>query len=81
MSESRFVWRGTRVPFRDGETIAVALGHAGVLDLGRGCDGVALRYFCGVGACQGCLVRVDGRIVEACLEPAAPDLSVAALED
>ena len=81
MSAPTFIWRGAPVPFRDGETIAVALGHAGVLDLGRAPDGVAMRYFGGVGACQGCLVRVNGRTVEACLAPAVAGLAVTGLDD
>lgn len=80
MSGPTFAWRGRLVPFRDGESIAVALGHAGVFDLGMGPEAVAMRYFCGVGACQGCLVRVDGRIVEACLAPAVAGQAVTGLD-
>ncbi|HSX73672.1 MAG TPA: 2Fe-2S iron-sulfur cluster-binding protein, partial [Shinella sp.] len=39
------------------------------------------RYFCGIGACQCCLVRVDGLAKEACLEPAEENIRVTALED
>lgn len=53
-----FAWQGTPVPFRAGESVASALGRAGVRDFG---------VFCGIGQCQGCLVRIDGRVTEACL--------------
>jgi len=53
-----FDWKGAAVPFRAGETVASALMRSGVRDFGP---------FCGIGQCQGCLVRVDGRVTEACL--------------
>lgn len=81
MSEATFTWRGRPVPFRPGESIAAALLHAGISDLGSDAAGGQLRYFCGIGACQNCLVRVDGRTVESCLAPARPGASVTAMED
>jgi aerobic-type carbon monoxide dehydrogenase small subunit (CoxS/CutS family) len=80
MSAGSFLWRGRAVPFAPGETIAAALAHAGVLDMGRDQAGNAVRYFCGIGACQGCLVRCEGRIVEACLTPAMDGAVVAAVD-
>lgn len=68
---STFNWLGTRVPFRRGETLAAALRRAGVDDLGSANGGLRARFFCGIGACQGCLVSVNGGApVEACLTPA-----------
>lgn len=70
MRSGNFTWQGQTIPFRAGETIAAALADAGIGDLGRDGAGAGLRYFCGIGACQSCLVRIDGRTVEACLTPA-----------
>ena len=81
MSGATFLWRGEPVPFGPGETIASALAHAGVRSFGRDGAGRALHYFCGIGACQTCLVRVGDRITEACLTPSASGLDVRALED
>lgn len=58
MSDASFSWNGSPVPFRPGETLAAALLRAN--------HGLP-RYFCGIGACQSCVVRCDGRIVEACI--------------
>jgi len=62
-----FLFNGTVVPFEAGEAIAAALDRAGVVSLGDGQDGCGARYFCGVGACQACVVSVDGTRMEACL--------------
>ncbi len=75
MSEASFYWMGRSIPYREGESIASALEAAGVMSYGLmpTCEA---RFFCGIGACQGCLVRVEGRVVEACLAPAAERLQV-----
>lgn len=66
-----FLWAGDPVVFRHGETFAAALRRAGIDDLGPATGQLRLRYFCGIGACQACLVSVDGASpVEACLTPA-----------
>lgn len=66
-----FLWAGDPVVFRRGETFAAALRRAGIDDLGPATGQLRLRYFCGIGACQTCLVSVDGASpVEACLTPA-----------
>jgi aerobic-type carbon monoxide dehydrogenase small subunit (CoxS/CutS family) len=51
-------WQGRPVPFTAGESVASALGRAGIRGFG---------LFCGIGQCQGCLVEIDGRTAEACL--------------
>lgn len=76
MSSNSFTWNGRQVAFRTGETIATALSTAGVQDFGPDLLGQSGRYFCGVGACQGCLVSVDGRIRESCLTPACVGLAI-----
>lgn len=61
-------WLEQAVPFCQGETIAAALRRAGIDDLGVATGGMRGRYFCGIGACQACLVSVNGAApVEACL--------------
>ncbi len=61
------LWNGQRVAFRAGESLASALARAGVVDLGRAATGQTRVLFCGIGQCQNCLVRVGGRLTEACL--------------
>jgi predicted molibdopterin-dependent oxidoreductase YjgC len=76
MSAPTILWNGRPVPFRPGESIGTALGAAGVVAFGHDPAGRATRWFCGVGACQSCLVRVGDRLVEACLTPASDGLVV-----
>lgn len=80
MSRGSFTWCGEAVAFRPGDSIAMALIRAGARDLGVDGAGCQLRYFCGIGACQNCLVDIDGATVEACLTPAAEGLTVETLE-
>jgi aerobic-type carbon monoxide dehydrogenase small subunit (CoxS/CutS family) len=76
MNGGCFLWRGGPIPFEAGESIAIALAKAGVRELGAGGAGQGLRYFCGIGACQNCLVAIDGAVVEACLTPARDGVHV-----
>ena len=76
MSAGRFFWRGQPIGFRQGESIAAALMRAGEHDMGVDDIGGQLRYFCGIGACQNCLVIIDGTVIESCLTPAADGLQV-----
>lgn len=71
-----FSFDGTLVPCTGNETIATALDRAGIRILGPGQNDCAGRYFCGIGACQACVVSVDGARMEACLTPARVGLSV-----
>jgi len=71
------LWQGRTVPFRPGEPLASALLRAGVTVLGAGPAGQPRAVFCGIGQCQGCLVRVEGRLREACLTPCREGLLVA----
>lgn len=77
MSGATFFWRDRAIAFNEGESIAAALTAAGILTFGPDPAGRETRYFCGIGACQCCLVKVDGRLVEACLTPARAGLRVA----
>lgn len=76
MTGAAFFWMGRAIPFREGESIASALDAAGVFCFGPATPPTENRFFCGIGACQGCLVRVDGKIREACLTPASARLQV-----
>jgi len=50
-----------------GETLAAALLAAGIRALGRNpVDGTPRGLFCAMGACQECVVLVDGSTAEAC---------------
>lgn len=80
MIKQTFQWQGHTIPFRTGESLAAALGAAGVVSFGSGPLGEETRYFCGIGACQNCLLRVDGLIREACITSARPGMQVEALE-
>lgn len=69
---------GHEVPAYDGETIAAVLVRSGRISWRRTRHGDRPRgLFCGIGACQDCLVSVDGvRGVRACLAPAFPEAYV-----
>jgi sarcosine oxidase subunit alpha len=51
-----------------GESLAAALLAAGIRRLGEG-PGSPRAAFCMMGTCQQCLVRVDGKLAQACLTP------------
>lgn len=74
-----FFWDDEPIPFEPFETIAAALDRAGVVALGDAQASGVGRYFCGIGACQGCIVAVDGVRMEACLTPARPGQRVLAV--
>ncbi|MEO3471459.1 2Fe-2S iron-sulfur cluster-binding protein [Roseomonas sp. CAU 1739] len=55
-----------------GESLAAALIAAGLWRFGEGEDPARPHTaFCMMGVCQQCLLRVDGRLVQACLTPVA----------
>jgi hypothetical protein len=61
-------WRDSKVPFRPGESLAYTLLRETTAGCGTSVSGQTYGLFCGIGACQGCLVDVEGRgTVEACL--------------
>ena len=69
---------GRELPAYDGDTIAAVLVRDGRVSWRRTRIGDRPRgLFCGIGACQDCLVTVDGvRGVRACLAPALPEAYV-----
>ncbi|WP_137124519.1 2Fe-2S iron-sulfur cluster-binding protein [Roseomonas sp. HF4] len=61
---------GQPVAAHPGESLAAALIAASILRFGEGEDPARPRTaFCMMGVCQQCLLRVDGRLVQACLTP------------
>lgn len=63
---------GHEVSAHPGESLAAAMIGVGILRFGDGEDAERPRTaFCMMGVCQQCLVRVDGRRVQACLTPVA----------
>ena len=62
-----------------GESLAAALIAAGHWRFGEGEDPTRPRTaFCMMGVCQQCLLRVDGRLVQACLTPVVAGQQVTA---
>ena len=82
MSDFLVLVDGTPMPAEDGDTVAA------VLMRGRQVAWRRTRHrdqprglFCGMGACQDCLVTVDGVAgVRACIAPAAPGMTVTTSE-
>ncbi|MFM7416362.1 MAG: 2Fe-2S iron-sulfur cluster-binding protein [Alphaproteobacteria bacterium] len=61
---------GQPVAAHPGESLAAALIAAGLWRFGEGEDPARPRTaFCMMGVCQQCLLRLDGRMVQACLTP------------
>ena len=74
-----FLWNGSEIRCRAGETIATALLCAGQLELRRSPRTREPRGgWCMMGVCQECLVRVDGEVRQACLTPAESGMRVRA---
>jgi glycine/D-amino acid oxidase-like deaminating enzyme len=77
-----FVFDGTHVEAREGDSIAAALTANGIRQLGSRRNGLARGQFCGMGVCQECVVTVDGRrSVRACMETVAVGMVVTAQHD
>lgn len=75
-----FFWNDAPVTFQPGQTIAAALLCAGIADLGQPGNAPGGRVFCGIGACQGCVVAVAGAApIEACLTLASEGLRLGSL--
>ena len=69
-----FAGQAVRAPL--GENLAAALMAGGIRHLGEG-PGGARAAVCLAGACQQCLVRIEGRIVQAGRERVRDGLAVA----
>ena len=76
---SFFYWEEQQVPFTEGESIGYALFRQTKLNIQLGSSPAKQNYslFCGIGACQGCLVYVEGLgITESCIIRACKDMRV-----
>jgi len=74
---SFFYWKDQKIKFHVGETVGFALFKHNETrdDLGSSPTLQSYQLFCGIGACQGCLIYIDGKgIVEACMEVAEEKL-------
>ena len=72
-----FTLDGTRIEAFPGESIAAALLAAGISRFRAAPrTGAARGPLCLMGVCQECVVRVDGRVVAACLEPVRAGIDV-----
>ena len=82
MSEYIVLVDGREVEAREGDTVAAVLVRDGRTSWRRTRHGDAPRgLFCGIGACQDCLVTVDGVAgVRACLAAAAPGCAITTSE-
>ncbi|WP_337876229.1 2Fe-2S iron-sulfur cluster-binding protein [Elioraea sp.] len=74
-AEVTFTWQGMPLRAPVGESLAAALLAAGVRRLGEG-PGSPRAAFCMMGTCQQCLLRVDGKLAQACLVPVRAGLAV-----
>ena len=74
-----FTFEGRALHAPAGEALVAALLVAGIVRLGEGHD-QARPYaaLCMMGVCQQCLVRVDGRLAQACLTPICAGMVVTA---
>ena len=72
-----FFFDGTPVEACEGDSIAAALLAGGIVASGTAASGQRPRGpFCMMGACQECIVLVDGRRIEACRVRATAALRV-----
>jgi sarcosine oxidase subunit alpha len=66
--EVEFTFEGRTLRAPAGESLAAALMSAGIRTFGQG-PGSPRAAFCMMGVCQQCLLRVDGRLSQACIVP------------
>jgi len=72
-----FRFDGREIEALEGETIAAALGAAGIVAVRQARSGAPRGPFCGMGVCFDCLVTVDGRPSQrACLTKVAAGIDV-----
>lgn len=72
-------WEGRSLPARPGESLLATLIGAGITCLGQGAGGAPRGAWCGMGACQACLVNIDGMPNQrACMAKVTPGMTVTA---
>ena len=82
MGEVPFTFDGRPLTARSGDSLAAALEAVGHRALGRTRAGRTRSLWCGMGACQECLVAIDGRLSQrACMVEVAPGMTVASQHD
>ncbi len=74
--EISFHFDGVEVAGFVGETIAAALLRVNISNLRNAPNGGDRGMFCVMGVCQECVVKVDGKIVEACRTEISDGLNV-----
>ncbi|MDF0595301.1 FAD-dependent oxidoreductase [Psychromarinibacter halotolerans] len=78
----RFRWNGQQLTGRPGDSIAAALSAAQVTRFGTGGNGQPRGPFCGMGVCQDCAVKVDGRTGRlACMTTLRDGMEIEAQDD
>jgi hypothetical protein len=82
LTDPTFLFDGTPIPFRDGQSVGAALTAAGIRSWrSTRVHGRPRGLFCGIGICFDCLVVVDGRPNErACVTRAVEGATVEAQE-
>lgn len=74
-----FSFKGQSLAAPEGENLAAALIAAGIRRFGEGQDPLRPRVaLCMMGVCQQCLLRVDGRLAQACITPISAGMVVTA---
>jgi len=79
-----FSWQDQPISFIEGESIGYAIFRQTSNKTILGLSPINQEYslFCGIGACQGCLVFIDDQgIVESCMTKARVNLKVKAITD
>ena len=72
-----FTFDGIEISAQHGESVAAALLANNITAIRTThSTGNPRGPFCMMGACYDCLVEVDGRTVQSCMLPAAPELLV-----
>ncbi len=77
-----FSWNGQPIEACSGDSIAAALTMAGIRSFGTSSTGRKRGLFCGMGACQECLITIDGkRSQRACMSEVRADMQVESQND
>lgn len=72
-----FTFDGQALMAPRGEMLAAALIASGIRRFGEGPDTARPRVaLCLMGVCQQCLLRVDGRLAQACVTPVEAGMAV-----
>ena len=75
--EIHFYYKGKKMKAYEGETIASALYANGIKVFSRSKKGRARGFFCGIGKCSSCLMRVDGvPNIRTCITPVREGMMV-----